>query len=116
VSSAWAQTADGGGPFGGTPLPSLLFPIGLIFLIFYFFIISPEQKRKREHEQLIAGLKRNDRIAMSCGMHGRVVGLSEKVLTVEIARGVQIEVDRAAIQRVESTAAAEPREKEREKS
>jgi len=117
VASAWAQGAEGGtSPLGGAPLSSLLFPIGLIFLIFYFFIISPEQKRKREHEQLVSGLKRNDRIGLSCGIHGRVVGLAEKVVTVEIARGVSVEVDRTAIQRVESMGIAEPREKEREKS
>ncbi len=115
MGTAWAQTAGG----GGSPLDailSLLPALAAVFGIFYFFVIAPEQKRKREHEQLIGGLKRNDRIAMSCGMHGRVVSLAEKVVTVEIARGVQVEVDRAAIARVDSVPTAESREKEREKS
>ena len=112
MGTAWAQTGDGGGPPPVYNIGFLLLLVG----IFYFLLIRPEQKRRREHETLVAGLKRNDRIALSCGTHGRVMGLGEKTVTVEIARGVQVEVDRTAIQRVEPLAVAEPREKEREKS
>ena len=110
MDTAWAQTAGGGAPPGAYNIGLLVVLVG----IFYFMLIRPEQRRRQEHQRLIAGLKRNDRITMSCGTHGRVVGLGEKVVTLEIARGVQIEIDRDAIQGVE--AAAEPREKEREKS
>ncbi len=112
MGTAWAQTTDGGGPPPVYNVGFLLLLVG----IFYFLLIRPEQKRRKDHEHLVAGLKRNDRIALSCGTHGRVMGLGEKTVTVEIARGVQVEVDRSAIQRVESVAVAEPREKEREKS
>jgi len=112
VGTAWAQTADGSGPPAVYNIGFLLVLVG----IFYFLLLRPEQKRRKEHEQLVAGLKRNDRIALSCGTHGRVVGLGEKTVTVEIARGVQVDVDRVAIHRVETPTATEPREKEREKS
>ena len=114
MTSAWAQTTDAGGP-PATRLFDLLLPLLPIFAIFYVLLIRPEQKRRKDHEAVIAGLKRNDRIALSCGTHGRVMAVAEKTATIEIARGVQVEIDRAAIQRVES-AANEPREKEREKS
>jgi len=84
--------------------------------IFYFLLIRPEQKRRRDQDQLAANLKRNDQVIMSCGMHGRVAALADKVVTVEIAPNVRVQVDRAAIQSVQKGSAAEPREKEREKS
>lgn len=113
MGSAWAQvSADAGGPPAIYNIGFLLVLVG----IFYLLLLRPEQKRRREHEQLLAGLKRNDHVVLSCGTHGRVVALTEKVLTVEIAPKLHVQVDRAAIQRVEQPAVAEVREREKEKS
>jgi preprotein translocase subunit YajC len=88
----------------------------LLVGIFYFILIRPEQRRRREHDAQLAAIKRNDVVVLSCGTHGRVMVLGDKVLTVEVAPRVQIQVDRSAVQRVETATVAEPREKEREKS
>ena len=77
-----------------------------VFAIFYFLVIRPEQKRKKDHEGLLAGLKRNDRIALSCGIQGRIVAISEKFVSVEIAPKVNVEVERSAIQQVQTDSAA----------
>jgi preprotein translocase subunit YajC len=93
-----------------------MLPLLALVGVFYLVLFRPEQKRRREHEQMVAALKRGDRVVMASGIHGRVTGVAEKVVTVEIARNVQVEVDRSAIQTVAKGPALEVREKEREKS
>lgn len=104
------------GPDGGPPVLVQVMPLLLLGIVFYLLLVRPEQKKRREHDQLVAALKRNDHVVMTSGIHGRVASLGDKVLTVEIAPRVQVQVDRSAIQDVEKAPAAEPREKEREKS
>ena len=111
MGGGWTQPPEGGGP---PPIFNIGFLV-LLVAIFYLLLLRPEQKRRREHETLLAGLKRNDVVVLSCGTHGKVVGLGEKILSVEIAPKMQVQVDRTAIQRVELPV-VESREKEREKS
>lgn len=93
-----------------------LAPLVLIGAIFYFLLIRPEQRRRRELETQVSGLKRNDQVVFSSGIHGRIVALGDKVVSVEIAPKVAVQVDRDSIQRVLTAPPAEGREKEREKS
>jgi preprotein translocase subunit YajC len=102
MSMAWAQST--GAPAAGRPT-DLLFLMASVFAIFYFLVIRPEQKRKKDHDALLSGLKRNDRITLSSGIHGRVMALSEKTISVEIAPKVHVEVDRSAIQQVHTDSA-----------
>jgi preprotein translocase subunit YajC len=85
-------------PFG------FLLPMVVIFVIFYFLLIRPQSKRQREHEEMLKQLERGDRVVTTGGIHGSVVGLSEDVLTVEIAVAgkdrVRVKVDRRGIERV----------------
>ena len=111
MGNLFSEGADGGAP----PLLQML-PLLALVAVFYLVLFRPEQKRRREHEQMVAALKRGDRVVMASGIHGRVTGVAEKVVTVEIARNVQVEVDRSAIQTVAKGPALEVREKEREKS
>jgi preprotein translocase subunit YajC len=111
VGNLFSQGADGSAP----PLLQML-PLLALVAVFYLVLFRPEQKRRREHEQMVAALKRGDRVVMASGIHGRVTGVAEKAVTVEIARNVQVEVDRSGIQTVEKVPALEVREKEREKS
>lgn len=107
----FAQTTEGG--------PPAIYNVGFLVLlvgIFYILLLRPEQKRRREHEQLVGGLKRNDQIVLTSGLHGRVHGIAEKVLTVEIAPKVLVQVDREGVQSVHKAPVAEVREKEQEKS
>ena len=111
MGNLFSQGADGGAP----PVLQML-PLLALVAVFYLVLFRPEQKRRREHEQMVAALKRGDRVVMASGIHGRVTGVAEKTATVEIARNVQVEVDRSGIQTVEKAPALEVREKEREKS
>ena len=111
MGNLFSQGADGSAP----PLVQML-PLLALVAVFYLVLFRPEQKRRREHEQMVAALKRGDRVVMASGIHGRVTGVAEKTATVEIARNVQVEVDRSGIQTVEKAPALEVREKEREKS
>ena len=92
ISPAFAQ--DGGGLGGIEPL----IPLVLIFVVFYFLLIRPQQKKAKAHREMIAGLRRGDRVVTSGGIVGqvqRVIGDSE--LSVEIAEGVRVRVMRAMI-------------------
>jgi preprotein translocase subunit YajC len=111
VGGLFSQAAD-----GGPPVLVQVMPLLLLGIVFYMLLVRPEQKRRREHDQIVAALKRNDHVVMASGIHGRVAGLGDKVVTVEIAPRVQVQVDRSAIQTVEKAPAVEAREKEREKS
>jgi preprotein translocase subunit YajC len=95
----WLQAGEAQ---GGDPL-SFLIPMGAIFLIFYFLLIRPQQRKQKDHENLLKAVGKGDRVVTSGGIHGQVTGVSEDVLTVEIAnlRGerVRIKVDRARIDR-----------------
>jgi preprotein translocase subunit YajC len=93
-----------------------LAPLFLIGAIFYFILIRPEQRRRKDLETQIASLKRNDQIVLGSGIHGRVITLGDKVLSIEIAPKVTVQVDRDSVQRVLTAPVAEGREKERDKS
>ena len=88
----------------------LAFPL-LLVGIFYMLLLRPEQRRRREHETLLANLKRNDQVVTASGIHGRILTTGDKVVTLEIAPRVQVTVDRSAVERIDR-AASEPREKE----
>jgi preprotein translocase subunit YajC len=108
---AYAQGAAGAA--GPGPLVSLM-PIALMFVILYFLLIRPQQKRAREHDTMVQNLKRNDEIITSGGIYGRVQALNDKVLTVEIAPNVKIRLERAQVASVVRGAKPEEREKEKQ--
>ena len=113
MGTAWAQSGEAVGP------PSMLVqlaPLFMIVAIFYFLLIRPEQRRRKDLEAKVSGLKRNDQIVLASGIHGRVITLGDKVLSIEIAPKVAVQVDRDSVQRVLTAPAADAREKEREKS
>ena len=93
-----------------------LAPLAIIGAIFYFLLIRPEQRKRKELESQVSGLKRNDQPVFASGIHGPVVTPGEKVLSVEIAPKVAVQIDRDSVQRVLTAPTAEGREKEREKS
>jgi preprotein translocase subunit YajC len=111
VGTAWAQTAEGAAP------PPFLTPVFLIMVlaVFYFLLVRPEQTRRKQHEKMLGNLKRNDQVVLNAGIHARVIALGDKVLTVEIAPKVPIQVERSAVQSV-VRGSSEGREKEREKT
>lgn len=94
---AYAQAAPGAG--GPGPLVTIL-PFVLIFIIMYFMVIRPQQKKAREHQEMLGKLKRNDEVMTSGGIYGKVVDLKETVVTLEVAPNVKIRVHRPQISAV----------------
>lgn len=100
---------QGAGGFGG------FIPLILMFVIFYFLLIRPQQKKTKEHRQMVANLKKGDRIITSGGIHGRITGLDDTTLTVEIADRVRVKVARGNVGGKVQSAPA-PKEKTEKKS
>lgn len=87
------------------PLFSML-PLIFIFVIFYFLLIRPQQKRQKEHEKLVSGLKTGDRVVTSAGIHGIIANIKDKTVVIKVADNVKLEFDRAAVTTVEKAAEA----------
>ncbi len=102
---------QGAGGFGG------LIPIILMFVIFYFLLIRPQQKRNKEHQAMIGNLKKGDRIITNGGIYGRITGMDESTLTVEIADRVRVKVVRANVSGLAQAAApaAAPKKEKKDK-
>ena len=93
LAYAMGQQPGGG---GGSSLMSFL-PIILIFVIFYFLLIRPQQKRAKDHRALLSNLKLGDQVLTSGGIYGRVTGLRDDVVTLEISDKVRVKVSRGHI-------------------
>lgn len=97
ISPAYAQAVGGGG--GGTL--TMILPLVLIFAVFYFLLIRPQQARAKQHKRMINELKRGDRVVTGGGIIGSVSKIvSDTELQVEIAEGVRIQIVRATITEV----------------
>ena len=89
-----------------TPQPSFLvsmMPLIFVFVIFYFLLIRPQQKRQKDHAKLVASIKTGDKIVTSSGIHGIVANVKEKSLLVKVADNVKIEFDRSSVAGVEKS-------------
>ena len=82
---------------GGGGLISTLIMFGAIFLIFYFMIIRPQQKRSKEREKLLSNLEKGDKVVTNGGIHGVIAGLEDKTALLMISENVKIKIDRSAI-------------------
>lgn len=85
------------GAAGGNPIGAFL-PLILIFVIFYFLMIRPQQKRQKQHQQMVDAIKAGDEILLASGMYGRIDRvLDQNTFSVEIANGVKVKVSKNAI-------------------
>jgi preprotein translocase subunit YajC len=91
-------------------------PIALMFIILYFLMIRPQQKRAREHETMVQSLKRGDDIVTNGGIHGRIQAIADKILTVEVAPNVRIRFDRDQVASVLRASRPDDRDKDKEKA
>jgi preprotein translocase subunit YajC len=92
ISDAWAQAGGG----GGSSMFSLL-PLALIFVLFYFLLIRPQQRRAKQHKQMVAAVKTGDEVVTNGGLLGRVTDLDDNCVTLKVATGVNVQVQRHAI-------------------
>ena len=96
ISQAFAQTSIGGGE---SSLFSLL-PLVLMFVVLYFIMIRPQMKRQKEHKSMVEQLAKGDEVVTGGGILGRVSKLGDTYLSIEVANGVELQVQRSSVVQV----------------
>ncbi|MDD5334231.1 MAG: preprotein translocase subunit YajC [Rhodoferax sp.] len=99
ISSAFAQTAPAAGGDMQSSLMSML-PLVLMFVVLYFVMIRPQMKKQKEHRAMIDALAKGDEIATAGGVLGKVSKLGDSYLTLEVAAGVELQIQRSAVVQV----------------
>ena len=96
ISSAFAQSSPAAGGDMQSSLMSML-PLVLMFVVLYFVMIRPQMKKQKEHRSMIDALAKGDEIATVGGMLGKVTKLGDSHLSLEIASGVEVQIQRGAV-------------------
>ena len=98
ISSAFAQTAPAAAA-GGDMQSSLMsmLPLVLMFVVLYFVMIRPQMKKQKEHRAMIDALAKGDEVVTGGGLLGKVTKLSESTISLEVANGVEIQIQRSAV-------------------
>lgn len=117
ISTAYAmgQAGSSGAPAGGGGLTAFV-PLILMFVIFYFLLIRPQQKKAKEHQNMINNLKKGERIITSGGIHGTITSLGDTTISLEIAENVKIKINRGNVATVNHKSSAPQKTKEKEKT
>ena len=92
-----AMAPPQGGEAGGGSFLTTMIMFGLIFVIFYFMILRPQQKRTKEREKMLSDLKKGDKIVTSGGIHGKIVNIEEKTMLVEVDDNVKLKLERSSV-------------------
>ncbi|MDH5539710.1 MAG: preprotein translocase subunit YajC [Rhizobacter sp.] len=102
ISNAFAQAAPAATGGSESLLGSLgtMLPLVLMFVVLYFVMIRPQMKRQKEHKSMVEALAKGDEIVTSGGLLGKVSKLNESFLHVEIANGVEVQVQRNSVVQV----------------
>ncbi len=95
LAYAMGQGGSGGSGQGGSL--GAFIPLILMFVIFYFLLIRPQQKKAKMHKQMLSAIKKGDRVVSSGGLHGVITGIADDVVTMEIAPKVRVKVSRGSI-------------------
>lgn len=80
-----------------------LVPLILIFAVFYFLLIRPQKKQEKEHKNMLSVLKKNDEVVTSSGIHGTIVNIKDKTVTLRIDDNVKIEIEKNCIAYTQNT-------------
>jgi preprotein translocase subunit YajC len=103
VSTAYAQAAAGAQPSA----LEMFGPFVLMFVVFYFLLIRPQGKRQKAHQKFLSELRRGDEVVSSSGILGKIDGLTDQFVTLEVADGVKIKMLRSQIATSQRAATAE---------
>ena len=109
IPIAFAPAGGGGGGGGCAPggeggqggLGGMLIPLILMFAVFYFLLIRPQQKKQKEHQRMVAELQKGDRVITSGGIHGVISSLKDDTITVKVADNVKLEISRGNVSGVD---------------
>ena len=94
ISPAYAQTPGGAGDASWMSF----FPIVMMFVLLYFVMIRPQMKRAKEHKSMTEALQKGDEIVTAGGVLGRIVKVSDAYISIEIAAGTEVLIQRSAVQ------------------
>ena len=97
VAYAMGPSGSGGGAGGGLGSIMQLAPLLLMFVIFYFLLIRPQQKQAKKHQEFLKALKVGDRVITTGGLYGKITGLTDQALTLEIADKIRVKVARNGV-------------------
>ena len=92
INNAWAQAASPAGGGMGS-----LFMFGMLFVVFYFFLIRPQMKQAKEHKQMVGSLAKGDEIVTTGGLLGRINKVGDNFLVLEIAKDIEVKVQKNAV-------------------
>jgi preprotein translocase subunit YajC len=109
ISNAYAAAAPAAA--AENPMTGMLFFVGMI-VIFYFLLIRPQQKRAKDHRKMVEAIGKGDEIVTNGGVLGKIVDVGEQYLTIEIADGVNIKLQRHAVATVLPKGSLKAAEKE----
>ena len=100
ISSAYAQTAPAAAQGGLESSLMSLLPLILMFVVLYFIMIRPQMKRQKEHKAMLDALAKGDEVVVGGGVIGRISKLGDSMVHVEVAEGVEIQVQRPSVVQV----------------
>ncbi|MBC8200058.1 MAG: preprotein translocase subunit YajC [Desulfobacterales bacterium] len=108
IDIAYAMGQGGGAAGQGGGFGSFI-PLILMFVIFYFLLIRPQQKKQKDHRLMVSNVKNGDRIITTGGIHGRITSVSDDTLTIEIADKVRVKLNRSNVSTLlQSSSQAQP--------
>ena len=96
ATNAYAMAGGAAKEAGGSGMEGIVMLV-IMFAIFYFLLIRPQQKRAKQHKELFENLKAGDQVVTAGGVHGKIVAVQESVVTLEIASNVRIKINRSSI-------------------
>lgn len=114
IETAFAMGQAGGEAQGAGGIAAFM-PLIILFVIFYFLLIRPQQKRAKEHKNMVNNLKKGDRVITSGGIHGTIASLDESTMTLEIAEKTKIKVNRGNVAGLVQGSSAPENTKENDK-
>lgn len=91
ISDAYAQGGGGSAPYG-----DIMFLV-LLFAVFYFLLIRPQQKRAKEHKKMVEAVAKGDEVVTNGGVLGKIIEIGDTFLTVNIAEGVDVKLQRSSV-------------------
>jgi preprotein translocase subunit YajC len=97
ISQAFAQTAPAAAAGGAESTLFSLLPLVLMFVVLYFIMIRPQMKKQKEHKAMIEALAKGDEVVIGGGVLGRVAKLGDSFVHIEVANGVELQVQRVAV-------------------
>lgn len=108
INNAYAMAGQpgGGAAGGGGGLAGLFLPMIIVFAIFYFLMIRPQQKQAKKVRAMLDALKKGDEVVTRSGIHGKIHGIADNLVTLEIAENIKIKLNKDQVGYIKQVAAA----------